>query len=155
MTDKLDTFDSQILNLLQSDASMAAKDIAALIGLSVSPTYERIKRLKHEGYIEKYVALVNREKLGKHLLVLCTVTLKQQSLQTLKAFEETITSYKEVLEVLCIAGSNDYQLKIAVRDVNDYHDFVMKHLSSFSTISNLNSSFVLKEIKRETAFDCG
>lgn len=134
---------------------MAAKDIAALIGLSVSPTYERIKRLKHEGYIEKYVALVNREKLGKHLLVLCTVTLKQQSLQTLKAFEETITSYKEVLEVLCIAGSNDYQLKIAVRDVNDYHDFVMKHLSSFSTISNLNSSFVLKEIKRETAFDCG
>lgn len=153
MTDKLDTFDSQILNLLQNDAAMAAKDIAALIGLSVSPTYERIKRLKQEGYIEKYVALVNREKLGKHLLVLCTVTLKQQSLQTLKAFEETITSYKEVLEVLCIAGSNDYQLKIAVRDVNDYHDFVMKHLSSFSTISNLNSSFVLKEIKRETAFE--
>lgn len=153
MTDKLDTFDSQILNLLQNDAAMAAKDIATLIGLSVSPTYERIKRLKQEGYIEKYVALVNREKLGKHLLVLCTVTLKQQSLQTLKAFEETITSYKEVLEVLCIAGSNDYQLKIAVRDVNDYHDFVMKHLSSFSTISNLNSSFVLKEIKRETAFE--
>jgi Lrp/AsnC family leucine-responsive transcriptional regulator len=153
MTDKLDTFDSQILNLLQNDASMAAKDIAMLIGLSVSPTYERIKRLKQEGYIEKYVALVNREKLGKHLLVLCTVTLKQQSLQTLKEFEETITSYKEVLEVLCIAGSNDYQLKIAVRDVNDYHDFVMKHLSSFSTISNLNSSFVLKEIKRETAFE--
>jgi len=153
MTDKLDTFDSQILNLLQNDASMAAKDIAMRIGLSVSPTYERIKRLKQEGYIEKYVALVNREKLGKHLLVLCTVTLKQQSLQTLKEFEKTITSYKEVLEVLCIAGSNDYQLKIAVRDVNDYHDFVMKHLSSFSTISNLNSSFVLKEIKRETAFE--
>jgi DNA-binding Lrp family transcriptional regulator len=153
MADKLDTFDSQILNLLQNDASKGAKDIAALIGLSVSPTYERIKRLKQEGYIEKYVALVNREKLGKHLLVLCTVTLKQQSLETLRSFEETITSFKEVLEVLCIAGSNDYQLKIAVKDVNDYHDFVMKHLSSFSTISNLNSSFVLKEIKRETAFE--
>lgn len=66
MAGELDNFDKQILNILQKDAALAAKDIAAQIGLSVSPTYERIKRLKQDGYIDKYVALVNRVKLGKH-----------------------------------------------------------------------------------------
>ena len=77
MIDKLDKLDTRILNILQKDSSLSTKDIAQQIGLSLSPTHERIKRLKTEGYIEKYVALVNRERLGKHLLVLCTVTLKE------------------------------------------------------------------------------
>ena len=153
MANELDNFDKQILNILQKDASLGAKDIAAQIGLSVSPTYERIKKLKQDGYIDKYVALVNRVKLGKHLLVLCHVTLKQQSLETLKQFEEAVVSLNEVLEVMCIAGSQDYVLKIAVKDVNDYHEFVMQHLSTFSNVSNLNSIFILKEIKKETALE--
>ena len=153
MADKIDSYDAQILNLLQKDALLGVKDIAAQIGLSPSPTYERIKRLRKEGYIEKYVALVSREKLGKHLLVLCTVTLKEQSMETLKEFEESIVRFKEVQEVMCIAGSHDYLLKIAVKDVKDYHAFVMTHVSALSNISNLSSSFVLKEIKRETALE--
>jgi Lrp/AsnC family leucine-responsive transcriptional regulator len=153
MSDKLDTLDMHILNLLQKDASLGVKDIAAQIGLSVSPTHERIKRLKRDGFIERYVALVNREKLGKHLLVLCTITLKEQSMETLKHFEEKIVCFKEVQEVMCIAGSHDYLLKIAVRDVNDYHTFVMKNLAPIPNISNLSSNFVLKEIKRETALE--
>jgi DNA-binding Lrp family transcriptional regulator len=153
MADKIDSYDAQILNLLQKDALLGVKDIAAQIGLSSSPTYERIKRLRKEGYIEKYVALVSREKLGRHLLVLCTVTLKEQSMETLKEFEESIVRFKEVQEVMCIAGSHDYLLKIAVQDVKDYHAFVMTHVSTLSNISNLSSSFVLKEIKRETALE--
>lgn len=152
MIDKLDKLDTRILNILQKDSSLSTKDIAQQIGLSLSPTHERIKRLKTEGYIEKYVALVNRERLGKHLLVLCTVTLKEQSTETLKNFEESVICFKEVLEVLCIAGGQDYLLKIVVDDVNDYHTFVVTHLSSLSNISTLSSSFVLKEIKRETAY---
>lgn len=151
--EKLDVLDCRILNLLQKDASLNVKDIANAIGLSPSPTYERINRLKREGFIEKYVVLVNREKLGKQLLVLCTVTLKQQSMETLTNFEEAIQKFTEVLEVLCLAGSHDYLLKIAVKDVNDYHSFVMNRLSTISNISNLQSSFVLKEIKHETALE--
>lgn len=152
MTDKLDKLDTRILNILQKDAALSTKDIAQQIGLSVSPTHERIKRLRTEGYIEKYVALVNREKLGKQLMVLCTVTLKEQSMETLKNFEESVIQFEEVLEVLCIAGGQDYLLKVVVEDVNDYHTFVVTQLSSLSNISTLSSSFVLKEIKRETAF---
>ncbi|MCW3467183.1 Lrp/AsnC family transcriptional regulator [Chitinophaga nivalis] len=153
MAEKIDLMDTRILNLLQQDASLGIKEIAAQIGLSPSPTHERIKRLKREGIIEKYVALVNREKTGKQLLVLCTVTLKQQSVETLQQFEEAIIRFKEVLEVMCIAGSHDYLLKVVVNDVNDYHTFVMTHLSSIPNISNLSSNFVLKEIKRETALE--
>jgi Lrp/AsnC family leucine-responsive transcriptional regulator len=151
--EKLDTLDIRILNLLQKDSSLGVKDISTLIGLSPSPTYERINRLKREGFIEKYVALVNRKKLGKQLLVLCTVTLKQQSMETLLSFEQAIVQFKEVLEVLCLAGNHDYLLKIAVKDVNDYHDFVISQLSTIPNIANLQSSFVLKEIKHETAVE--
>lgn len=151
--DKIDKMDARILNILQRDASLGVKEIAAEIGLSVSPTFERIKRLRKEGYIERYVVLVNREKLGKHLLVMCTVTLKQQSLETLKNFEVAVKQFSEVLEIMCIAGNHDYLLKIAVKDVEDYHLFVMQQLSSIPNVANVSSSFVLKEIKKETAFE--
>ncbi|MCO4291522.1 Lrp/AsnC family transcriptional regulator [Solitalea sp. MAHUQ-68] len=151
--EKLDSIDIRILNLLQKDSSLGVKDVSSAIGLSVSPTYERISRLKRDGFIEKYVAIVNREKIGKHLLVLCTVTLKQQSMETLVSFEQTIKTFKEVLEVLCLAGNHDYLLKIAVKDVNDYHAFVVNKLSQIPNIANLQSSFVLKEIKNETAME--
>lgn len=148
-----DKFDAHLLTLLQQDSSLGVKELAKAIGLSLSPTHERIKRLERDGYIEKYVALVNRDKLGKHLLVLCTVTLKEQSVETLKAFEESIICFKEVLEVMCISGNHDYLLKIVVKDVQDYHRFVMEHLSSIANIFNLSSNFVLKTLKNETAFD--
>ncbi|MES2458808.1 MAG: Lrp/AsnC family transcriptional regulator [Bacteroidota bacterium] len=151
MAATLDLMDTRILNLLQKDSSLNVKDIASRIGLSQSPTYERIKKLEAEGFIEKYVALVNREKLGKHLMVICTVTLKEQSIASLKKFEESIVKFEQVLEVMCIAGSSDYLLKIAVEDVNAYHTFVIEQVSSIANISNLSSNFVLKEIKKETA----
>lgn len=151
MAEQLDLMDHKILNLLQKDSSLSVKEIAGQVGLSQSPTYERIKRLKSEGFIEKYVALVNREKLGKHLMVICTVTLKEQSIASLKDFEQAIVQLEPVLEVMCIAGSSDYLLKIAVEDVNTYHTFVIEKISSIANISNLSSSFVLKEIKKETA----
>ncbi|HEY0175054.1 MAG TPA: Lrp/AsnC family transcriptional regulator, partial [Pedobacter sp.] len=143
MTTKLDAMDIKLLNLLQQDSSLSVKDIAGKVGLSQSPTYERIKRLKSEGFIAKYVALVNREKLGKHLMVICTVTLKEQSIEALKKFEEAIVKFDEVLEVMCIAGGHDYLLKIAVEDVNTYHTLVVEQISSIANISNLSSGFVL------------
>eukprot|EP01133_Synstelium_polycarpum_P017649 gene17649-21045_t len=130
MAEQLDIMDHKILNLLQQDSSWSVKDIAGKVGLSQSPTYERIKRLKSEGYIEKYVALVNREKLGKHLMVICTVTLKEQSIETLRNFERDIIQLDQVLEVMCIAGSSDYLLKIAIEDVNTYHTFVIEKISN-------------------------
>lgn len=151
MAEQLDLMDHKILNLLQKDSSLSVKDISNQVGLSQSPTYERIKRLKTDGFIEKYVAIVNREKLGKHLMVICTVTLKEQSIAALKSFEQEIIKLEQVLEVMCIAGSSDYLLKIAIEDVNTYHTFVIERISSIANISNLSSSFVLKEIKKETA----
>lgn len=150
---KIDAIDIRILNLLQKDASLGIKEIASKIGLSQSPTYERISRLKREGVIAKQVILVNREKLGRQLLVMCTVTLKEQSLEVLKGFEESVITLKEVLEVMCLAGNNDYLLKIALNDVDHYHQFIMMMLSKVPNILNINSSFVLKEVKRETAIE--
>lgn len=151
MAAPIDPMDIRILNLLQKDSSLSVKDIAAKVGLSQSPTYERMKKLKADGFIEKYVALVNREKLGKHLMVICTVTLKEQSIEALKNFQQEIVKFDQVLEVMCIAGSSDYLLKIAIEDVNTYHNFVVEKISSIANISNVSSSFVLKEIKKETA----
>lgn len=150
--ENLDAVDIRILNLLQHDASLSVKEIAAKVGLSSSPTYERINRLTKEGYIKKYVVLLDREKIGKHLVVYCNVTLKEQSKITLKNFEKAASQLPEIMEITCLSGNYDYLLKVVTTDMRSYHDFVINKLSAIDNIENVQSSFVMEEIKRETAY---
>lgn len=150
--ENLDAVDIRILALLQEDSSLSVKEIANKVGLSTSPTYERINRLQREGYILRYVALLNREMIGKGLVVYCNITLKEQSKETLRNFEQAVSALKEVMEVTCLSGNYDYLLKVVTPDMRTYHDFVIEKLSTIQNIANVQSSFVMEEIKRETAY---
>jgi len=148
----LDLIDIKILNMLQRDASLSAKAIADKIGLSVSPTYDRINKLKANGVIEKTVTLLNREKIGLGVVAYCHLSLKSHSTQTSSAFEEQITVFEEIMEIVKLSGNYDYMLKIVTKDLSTYHDFIESKLARLSNIANLQTSFVMKELKRETAF---
>jgi Lrp/AsnC family leucine-responsive transcriptional regulator len=150
--EQLDAVDVKILSLLQKDSSLSVKEIANKVGLSTSPTYERINRLQREGFILKYVAILDREKIGMGLVVYCNITLKEQSKSTLRNFEQAASSLKEVMEVICLSGNYDYLLKVVTTDMRAYHDFVIEKLSTIENIANVQSSFVMEEIKRETAY---
>ncbi len=148
----LDATDKRILNLIQKDSQLSVKEVADAIGLSASPTYERIKRMERIGVIAKYVALLNKEKIERELVAICHVRLREHSQGMLSKFEKAIVKFDEVMEVQCLSGSIDYSLKVATRDMKSYQEFVLNKLSSLENIANVQSSFVMKEIKFETAY---
>src|SRR5437016_4449382 len=108
MHQQIDEIDAAILRALQKDSTISTKDLAAEVGLSVTPTYERVKQLEERGIITKYVALLDRQKIGINLLVYCNIVLKEQSKKALMDFEKAVFKIPEVLEVISISGTYDY-----------------------------------------------
>jgi DNA-binding Lrp family transcriptional regulator len=152
MERSLDKIDKDILNILQQDSTIAVKEIAEKVGLSTTPTYERIKAMEQNGIITRYVALVDRRKVGLNLLVYCNIVLKEQSKKALLDFERAVAKVPEIIEVISISGTYDYMLKIAAPDIATYNDFVMNVIANIPNIGQYHSSIVLNEVKKQTAY---
>ncbi len=146
----LDNTDLRILQLLQEDALMTNKEIAAKLNLTTTPVHERIKRLENEGIIEKYTAILNKSKLGKSLVVLVDVTLKEHAAEFLAQFERDVLLLPEVVECYCVSGGSDFLLKVLVKDMDEYRHFILHKLATLSNIGNAQSRFVVNEIKSQT-----
>jgi DNA-binding Lrp family transcriptional regulator len=143
----LDQIDKKILSILSTNSKMGNKEIAAEIGLSVTPTFERIKRLERHGVIKNYVAILDKKKIDKGLHVLCQVSLKAHNLDLLLGFENEIIHLNEVNSCYHIAGNYDYLLSIEVKDMDEYQDFLKQKLASIPNIANVQSSFVMSTLK--------
>ena len=147
----MDAIDKLILMVLQNDAKANIKIIAEKSGLSVSPTFARIKKLEQLGYIKKYVALLDEVKIGKSIQVFCQVTLSIHSKEVIDNFKKQIAKLHDVMGCYHVSGNYDFLLKIAVKDMNEYQQFAVEKLSVIEGISNVQSTFVLEEIKNEVA----
>ena len=147
----LDETDLKLLELLQQSGKLTTKEIAKEVHLSPTPVYERIRRLEREGVIKKYVALVEAEKIGKGLIVFCDITLKEHSKEIGHQFVRDILSSKYVCECYNISGDYDFRLKVMVRDMKHYQDFVLNDLGSIKNIGSAHSTFVMGVIKYDTA----
>lgn len=147
----LDIIDLKLLRILQNNAKLTTKDIAVRVNLSSTPVYERIKRLEKEGLIEKYVAIVNAEKVGKQLTVFCNITLKEHTKEIGNKFVRDIISLKEVVECYNISGDYDFLLKIMVKDMKHYQSFVINDLGLVKNIGSAHSTFVIGVIKHNYA----
>ncbi len=150
MSHNIDKIDVSILQLLQQDSTSAIKDIAKEVGLSATPTYERIKRLEADGYIKKYVAILDGQKLGLDIVVYCNVTLKEQNKEALLGFENAIAALPEVLDVIGLSGQYDYLIKIVSPNIQAYNDFLLNKLSGIPNIAQFHSNIVLGKIKHNT-----
>lgn len=146
----LDKLDRAILMLLQTDAQLTMQEIGQRINLSKTPVHERIKRLEREGYIEKYVTLVDKKKLGNSLIVYCQVTLDRQTRDAFVIFDAVIAELPEILECSRVSGAFDYLLKIIVRDMSAYNRFYQEQFSVIPGILHISSFFVMEEIKHTT-----
>lgn len=149
----LDETDKKLLALLQKNAKMTTKQLAHHLNLTTTPVFERIKRLEKTGVIKKYVAIINKEKIGKELVAFCNVSLKQHSHDFIREFESEITKLPEVLECHHIAGMFDYTLKVITKNMDTYRHFIYNKLASLDNIGNVQSSFVMREIKSGTELD--
>ncbi|MET0940194.1 MAG: Lrp/AsnC family transcriptional regulator [Mesorhizobium sp.] len=147
----LDKFDRRILNLLQEDASRSTAEIAELVGMSQSPCWRRIQRLKDEGYITRQVAIIDRRKVGFTAQVFALVKLTMHGRQNLDEFAETIRKYPEVIECHVLMGAFDFLIRVVAADVDAYQAFFFEKLSRLPGVQEVNSVFSLSEIKSTTA----
>lgn len=149
----MDTIDKKILKELQQKAKQNTKEIANKIGLSVTPTYERIKKLEREGVISSYVAILDRNKIGKQIIAYCQVTLLQHEKQLMSDFAKKITSLNAIMECHHVSGNFDFLLKIVAVDINQFYEFINENLSSIKGISTIHTSFVMHSYKDSIAYD--
>ncbi|WP_341221976.1 Lrp/AsnC family transcriptional regulator [Polaribacter atrinae] len=150
--EKIDEIDLNILRILQEDSNKTTKEVAEILNLTPSPVYERIRRLEKRGYIKKYVALIDKDLLNIPITAICMVSLRYHDEGFIDKFEKQIKSLKEVQECYHMAGKVDFFLKINLRSLNEYHEFVRLKLSKIENIGVLESYFVLKEITRTTGY---
>ncbi|MBL4705160.1 MAG: Lrp/AsnC family transcriptional regulator [Flavobacteriales bacterium] len=146
----MDQVDRTILKLLQKDAKLDVKYIAEVLNMSKTPVYERIKRLERSGVIDKYVAVVNRKKVSSSMIVFCQVSLEDQKIEKINQFRTAIAKIPEVMECYLMGGANDFLLKLIVEDLDAYHRFSSGKLAALPNVSQIQSSFVLDEVKHST-----
>ncbi|GGK45869.1 MULTISPECIES: Lrp/AsnC family transcriptional regulator [Flavobacteriaceae] len=150
--ERLDAIDLKILRILQKDSKKTTKEVSELLNLSASPVYERIRRLEKNGYIRKYVALLDKRLVNKPITAVCMVSLRYHNEGFIEKFERQIKALKEVQECYHMAGKVDFFLKINLGDLDEYHEFVRLKLSKIENIGVLESYFVLKEMYSTTAY---
>jgi len=147
----MDRIDKKILEILQSDGQISNQDLAEKVALSPSPCSRRVKQLEAEGYISKYVALLDPEKIGLTLTIIVLVGLDGHEPEKMSGFENSIASFPEVIQCYLIAGqAADYMLKVIVRDLKHYQTFLLDKLTRIKGVSNVHSSFALKSVVDKT-----
>ena len=147
----LDTTDKKILTILQQDGRITNARLAQKIGLSPPAVLERVRRLEASGIISKYVAILDRERSGFGLQTIVMVCLSHHQISSLQHVKERLTGMTEVLECHQLTGEVDFLLKVAVKDMNAYTNFVNNKLSGIPGIQNVKTSFILESLKNDTA----
>ena len=146
--EELDLIDLKILKKLQSNSNVTTKELASHVNLSTTPVFERVKKLEKVGYIKKYVAVLDPNKLNKSLIAFCSIRLKEHTKEIGHKFVEDIKSLKEITECYNISGDYDFLLKVIVRDMKHYQDFVLNSLGSVNNVGSAHTTFVMGEIKQ-------
>ena len=148
----MDATDKKLLQLLQEDTKKTTAALSTKLNLSVTAVYERIKKLEREGIIAKYVALLNRNKINKGFVVFCHIKLIQHSKDFLTKFESEVVQLTEVLECFHVSGDYDYILKVCVKDMEEYREFMVTKLTTLQHIGSTHSTFMIGEVKNTTAY---
>lgn len=147
----MDAIDKKLILLLQEDCKQTTKQLSLQLNLSVTAVYERIKKLEKEDIIKKYVAIINRDKIDKSFLVFCHVKLIQHSREYVTIFEREIMELDEVSECFHVSGDYDYILKIYVKNMEEYRNFMVSKLTSIKYIGSTHSIFNICEVKHSNA----
>lgn len=150
----LDSTDKKLINLLQNNSKQTSKQLSLQLNLSVTAVYERIKKLEKRKVIKKYIALIDKNKIEKAFLIFCHVKLVQHSKEFLTTFEREISKLEEISECFHVSGDYDYILKIYVKDMESYREFMTSKLTTIKYIGSTHSTFVINEVKNSTEIRC-
>jgi Lrp/AsnC family leucine-responsive transcriptional regulator len=147
----LDEASLKILRELQKNSRISINDLAEKIGMSATPCWRRQKELEDNGFIVRHAAIVERRKVGLPLCCMLHISLTRHAEGAVESFEDAMKIRTEVMECYEVTGTSDYLVKVVVADMDAYHDFLHNVLVKLPSISQINTSVALREVKYETA----
>ncbi|HEY4546972.1 MAG TPA: Lrp/AsnC family transcriptional regulator [Pedomonas sp.] len=151
MSEGLTAFDIKILEVLQKDASLSTAEIAERVGLSQSPCWRRLQRLREEGYISRQVAILNREKLNNVIFIISTLKMSTLTDEQRREFLRKIDAIPEILECYTIFGDRDVMIKVAAPSMPWYQTFLTDVVLKLPGVLDAQSIVTLAELKHTTA----
>ena len=147
----LDRMDSRILKVLAEEGRISWRELAGRIGLSLTPTLRRVRRLEAEGVIAGYSVRLDEQRLGTSITMYVQVRLEQQTEEALKVFERHIADAPEVMSCYLMTGEADYILRVVVADLESYQRFMLEVLTRIPGVSHIQSSLAIKPVFRRAA----
>jgi len=139
--------DMKILKILQDDARVTNQELAEKINLSASPCWRKVRKLEEDEVIQGYRAVLDRKKIGLGVMVFVRVAIDSHSEAEARKFEEEVTALEDVVACYSIGGDADFLLQVVASDLDSYADFAMSVVRRLPGIKEMQSMFVLKEIK--------
>lgn len=144
---KLDRIDRQILAILQTNARISNLDLAEQVNLSATPCARRVKRFEDEGLIVGTATLLNQEQLGLSLTAYIAVSMERHTHDQFEKFEQQVTQFPEVVGCSVVTGrAEDYLLKVVVKNMKHYEEFLLDRLNRLPGVNNVHSSFELRNV---------
>lgn len=147
---KIDSVDRNIIEVLQQEGRIANKELSERIGLTTTPTLERVRRLERQGIIEGYAAKVNKDSVGRGFTAFVKVTLKVHQLNLLEEFTSAIQEIPEILACYHTTGDGDFLLQVVAKDTKDYEQLMRNKLTTLPDVERLHTSIVLNTIKEQS-----
>ncbi|MFT2112066.1 Lrp/AsnC family transcriptional regulator [Marinomonas sp. 2405UD68-3] len=144
--------DVEILSNLQLDARITNQTLADHVGLSASPCWRKVRQFEEDGIIQSYRTVLNRRKIGLGVMVFIKVTIDSHNEEEAKKFEKEVHDLEAVVACYSIGGDADFLLQVVSQDLDSYADFAMSVIRRLPSIKEMQSLFVLKEIKPFSAF---
>jgi Lrp/AsnC family leucine-responsive transcriptional regulator len=152
MSVSLDRIDKHILKLMQGNGRISNLELADQVGLSPTPCSRRVKRLEESGLITGHVTLLDPQALGLNLTAIVGIAMDRHTPDRFESFEKAITTMPEVIECSIVTGQTaDFLLKVVVRDMQHYEKFLLGNLTRLEGVSGVHSSFVLRNLVKNTA----
>lgn len=152
---ELDSLDIKILRELQTNANHTMQELGERVGLSHTPCWRRVKRLREAGVIRKQVTLLDPKQLHLAVNVFVHVTLRNHQENGLTLFEESVQDIPEIVECYTVSGDRDFLLRVVVSDVASYEHLLKHILINLPGVDNLSSTFALRQVKYTTEFPIG
>jgi len=148
---RLDSIDLNILAALQENGRIANVELADMVHLSPSPCLARVKALEQQGYISKYVALLDPKSLGLCVEVFVQVRLERQVQSSFSIFEKAVATRPEIMQCHLMTGTADYLLRVIVPDLESFQKLLTDFLSNIPGVTNTQSSISLRQVNSKTA----
>lgn len=148
---QIDPLDRKIVAVLQEDAALSNTQLAERVGTSSASCWRRVRSLEEAGLLTRTVRLVDPEKIGRNVNVLCNIRMRSHAIEARRDFEAFVDTRPEIVECFSMSGDWDYLLRIVVEGVTDYNLFLMETLLAHSSVAGASSHFALAMTKYTTA----